>query len=286
MSHQYRRHRLFSEFRQACRAHRPNELVRAIARQSALIPPPPYNEQTILRMPPWGLAIAARESLLYGNEYRSKPVTENSIATLMKIFQQTFDDDALDARDDDLLVKLMTPIAYEQFPYQESIFEELSRSYAWMLDGLGDVQTDVITEETLAAMLDGVPLPEAIGAAFFLSVGASENQRLYRPEWLDQPNFAGVLELYSRSSIERMARRLTTDIAGFKAAFSSRPAATPKSRRFDYGCRSSRAFPAVAPLTETRPYAKAPSAASWPSPQRRRENIPPRPSMAGALAIN
>jgi hypothetical protein len=199
----------YSAFRQACRAFRPSELVPAIAGVSATLGEPPYADEVTRRMPPWGLAAAARESLLYGNEYRSEPVDTDALRTLMRKFQK-------------------------QFPYQESMFEELARSHAWMVEGLPDVETKVITEESLAAMLDGVPLREAIGATFFLQVGALQNGGVYLQSWLDQPNFTEVLNLYPRSNIEKMATRLTTTPAAFKAAFKEHAVGSAKAARFDY----------------------------------------------------
>ncbi|WP_158854867.1 hypothetical protein [Saccharothrix deserti] len=224
----------YSAFRQACRAFRPSELVPAIARASAALGEPPYPDEVTRRMPPWGLAAAARESLLYGNEYRSKPVDTDALRTLMRKFQIAMDLSQDDVRDENFLVRLLTRVTYEQFPYQESMFEELARSHAWMVEGLPDVETKVITEESLAAMLDGVPLREAIGATFFLQVGALQNGGVYLQSWLDQPNFAEVLNLYPRSNIEKMATRLTTTPAAFKAAFKEHAVGSAKAARFDY----------------------------------------------------
>lgn len=184
-------------------------------------------------MPPWGLAAAARESLLYGNEYRSKPVDVKALQTLMGKFRITRDIGEADAGANDFFVKLLTRVTYEQFPYQESMFEELARSYAWMIEGLPEVETKVLTEESLAAMLDGVPLREAIAATFFLQVGALQNGGVYKPTWLDQPNFTEALRIYPRTNIEKMASRLTTTPERFRAEFNNL-VGTAKATRFDY----------------------------------------------------
>lgn len=150
----------YSAFTQACRAFKPSELIPAIAQASASLGEPPYPDAVKHRMPPWGLAAAARDSLLYGNEYRSKVVDEEALRKLMHKFQIAMDIDDADVGSEDFLVRLMTRVTYEQFPYQESMFEELARSHAWMVEGLPDVETRVITEDSLAAMLDGVPFRE------------------------------------------------------------------------------------------------------------------------------
>jgi len=139
-----------------------------------------------------------------------------------------------DAQSDDFLVSLMTRVTHEQLPYQESMFDEVSRSHAWMVEGLGAVPTKVITEASLAGMLDGVSLREAIGATFFLQVGAWQNGGIYDEGWLDQPNFANVLEIYPRDNIEKMAKRLTTNRDDFKADYQLHSLGTEKAARYDY----------------------------------------------------
>lgn len=224
----------YSAFTQACRAFRPSELVPAIARTSATQGPPPYTNKVKHQVPPWGLAAAARESLLYGNEYRDRPVSDGALRALMLKFQiaMTLSDSDLD--DEDLLIKVSTRLTYEQFPYQESMFDELARSHAWMVEGLPQVETKVITEDSLAVMFDGVPLREAIGATFLLQVGALLNGGVYMQSWLDQPNFVEVLEIYPRSSIEIMAARLTTTPEAFRAAFKQNSVGAATMARFDY----------------------------------------------------
>jgi hypothetical protein len=78
--------RSYREFVQACRAYPPSRLVPAIARVSAALGEPPYADDVKRHLPPWGLAVAARESLLYGNEHRDKTVSDTAINDLMRRF--------------------------------------------------------------------------------------------------------------------------------------------------------------------------------------------------------
>ena len=100
----------YSAFTQACRAFKPSELIPAIARASAALGEPPYSDAVKHRMPPWGLAAAARDSLLYGNEYRSKPVDETALQKLMHKFQIAMDIDDADVGSVDFLVRLMPQV--------------------------------------------------------------------------------------------------------------------------------------------------------------------------------
>lgn len=227
-------HLPYSAFAQACRAFRPTDLVPAIAAMSARLGEPPYSDRLKARMPPWGLAAAARESLLRGNEHRSKPADEAALLDLMAKFQIAGDVKPSEAGDEGFLVRMMTNMTYEQFPYQESMFEEVSRSHAWLIDGLPDVETKVISESSLTAMLDGITLGEAIGATFLLHVGALHNAGLYMPQWLDQSNFVDVLDVYPRTHIEKTAARLTTTPDEFRLAYNAVAVGTDRAARYDY----------------------------------------------------
>lgn len=224
----------YSEFIQACRAFKPSELIPAIAQVSANLSEPPYSRYVMHRMPPWGLAAAARDSILYGNERRSKIIDDNALLKLMNKFQITDDIDDNDIKSEHFILRTMTLHAYEQFPYQESIFEEVSRSYAWMVEGLPDVKTQVITEDSLADMFDGVPLREAIAATLVLQAGALQNGGLYKSDWFDQPNFAKLLDIYPRANIDKISARLITTPDAFRNAFEANSIGRAKAARFSY----------------------------------------------------
>ena len=115
--------RSYGEFVQACRAYRPSELVPALARISAAFGEPPYSDRDKFERPPWGLATAARESLLYGNENRNKAVSDRAIDDLMRRFFHAEALPNLRPGDTGFLLSLLTPVMYEQFPWQESIFK-------------------------------------------------------------------------------------------------------------------------------------------------------------------
>lgn len=224
----------YSAFRQACRAFKPSELVPAIAKMSASFGEPPYSKGIRHQYPPWGLAAAARESILFGNEHRSKAPDDEALTALMHKFQIAMDLSDLEAQSGGLLLSLTTRLSHEQLPYEESAFEEVSRSHAWMVEGLTEVPTKVITEQALADMLDGISLREAIGATFFMQIGAFQNHGQYNAGWLDQPNFVDVLKIYPRHTIETMAKRLTTTPAEFKNSYDTWALGTQSAARFDY----------------------------------------------------
>lgn len=232
MNYQFNRPYDYEDFKNAVRKFRPSDLVPQIANMSASLKEPPYSDDVLNFFPPWGLAAAARESLLFGNEFRSSNVNRHELQGLMEKFQETVD---LPPQDDtDFYLKFMTQFMYEQYPFQESMFEEVSRSHAWMVQGLHEVQTEVISEATLASMLDGVPIKDAIGATFLLQVGAWQNSGTYNPNWLNMKHFTEVLEIYPRKNIEKMAARITTTPQQFRENFIATAPETQRATRFNY----------------------------------------------------
>ena len=80
-------------------------------------------------MSPWGLAAIARESLLHGNVHRrSRPIGETDIRRLHALFASTYGRREDELRDSSL--EIVTRHVHEQFPFQESDFEELTRTVA------------------------------------------------------------------------------------------------------------------------------------------------------------
>src|SRR6478736_6026863 len=64
----------FSEFRQTIRRHRPSDLLPALAALAVAGGDPPFTTQMLSNAPPWAVALAARESILWGNEHRQAGV--------------------------------------------------------------------------------------------------------------------------------------------------------------------------------------------------------------------
>ena len=95
---------------------------------------------------------------------------------------------------------ILARVAYEQFPYQETIFQEMARPEVFFNDYSGRKQLEVISEESLAELL-GAPVRAAVAVALILYASAKNNLGFFDPAWLDQPNFAEVLDLVPRGQI-------------------------------------------------------------------------------------
>ena len=96
----------------------------------------PTSFNILSRVPPWATALAARESLLWGNEHRCTDVTSDSLRLIINAHNDISDGDP--APGEGGLLDIMIRLAYEQFPYQEWIFEEVSRSHALMVEGAAE----------------------------------------------------------------------------------------------------------------------------------------------------
>lgn len=250
------RHIPYRDFRQACRAYPPSTFIPAIASIAARLGPPPYSDAVRMRTPPWGLAAAAKECIVHSNEFRSGELTEAKASQLLSLFAESGDLQPERDRTDSFVLEILTAIMHEQLPYQEPVFEELSRSHAWIVEGLADVDTRVIDQTALTDMLGGVSLRDTIGSTFFLQVGAYQNSGMFLHGWLDQPNFMPVVALYPKANIEHVASRLTINKEDFKSAVNQHSTGLRHLERADYNPLISTPFvqlpgnPPIAPVPQ------------------------------------
>lgn len=113
----------YSDFRQAVRRFPPSTFLPALAEHTARLDPLIRGREE--GSWPWAASAMARESALYSNEHRHGGTpTEKDFARLYNCFNN-----ADDPEDDPSLSDILTPMAYEQFGYGESEFEELSRAW-------------------------------------------------------------------------------------------------------------------------------------------------------------
>jgi len=206
----------FSEFRQIVRRHRPSELLPVIASLATAVEGPPYDMDVIRFMQPWGLATIARESVLHGNEHRKPGISQDDVTTLMNAHNNIYEEAS--RPEDHSALSIITRVAYEQFPYQESVFEEISRTHALLIDGLPHIEAEVLTEETWTHVL-GAPLPKVVGSTFLLHVAAERNAGWFDPAWLDGDAFEEVLKAWPREVVLDRVGRLSSTFDEFRAAY-------------------------------------------------------------------
>lgn len=168
--------------------------------------------------------------ILFCNDHRDRDLTGEG---LVRIF--TGWSDLYEARDEHDMhpLTILTRHAFEQFPYQESTFEEVSRSQALLVEGAREVACEVITEDSLNQMLGG-PVGDVVGATFFLHVAALKNNGWFDPGFLDMPDLPKIYSLWPRATIEKRLRDLTLTVPQFQDDFHSVNTSPATQQRWAY----------------------------------------------------
>ena len=210
----------YREFRESVRRYRPSDLIPALARYSAEAyrdsewPDPRGN-------PPWAIAAIARDSILHGNDHRHAPVDKGTVRKLVGAFNNTYDKV-------DGTAAILTPLAYEQFPYQESRIEELSRAHALFEDPALGPAPDW-------SEVFGMPLYEAVRAAFALGVWVTIENGLFDPATMDLAHMQEVFETVApREQIEKVVDALTTTVVAAKEMKTTVPALDRSLQRWEF----------------------------------------------------
>jgi hypothetical protein len=95
---------------------------------------------------------------------------------------------------------ILSRLAYEQFQYQESVFEEMTRPLAFFDDYSERKKLEVISKAALTDLI-GAPLATSVGVALMLHTSAHVNGGFFDPTWMDQTNFVRVLEELPREEV-------------------------------------------------------------------------------------
>ena len=229
----------FAEFRQLVRRYRPSDLLPALGALALVGGEPPFSPQLLRNAPPWAIALAARESILWGNEYRREGVTADDLRVVFNAHNSIHEGDVAPSTTG--LLSMLTRLAYEQFPYQESIFEEVSRSHALLVDGIGEIDAEVLDEGAWHRLL-GAPLGQIVGATFFLQVAATKNSGWFDHKWLDRDDLQPLYARWPRHVIEQRAEQLSSSFEDFRTAYESVPHPPIGYERYAYNPLVARPF--------------------------------------------
>lgn len=148
---------------------------------------------------PWALAAVAKASICDGNRYRTTPVRADTIRRACHMYNNLKPEE-LDHAELKSAFSILLRMAYEQFPYQESPYEEMARAEAFFGGYSGRKPLEVLGGNALEQLL-GAPLRQAVGVATMLYASAHVNAGFFDPSWMDQPQFAEVLEIVPRQQI-------------------------------------------------------------------------------------
>lgn len=230
----------FSQFRQEVRKYRPSELLPVLAQVATVGADEPAGGTLLSSLPPWGIALMARESVLWGNEHRDAPVTGESLRRLINTHNNLFTPD-IGVEDPSWALDMMIRLAFEQFPYQESVFEEVARPHALMVEGVAGVAVEVLTESAWGRIF-GAPLGQVVGATFFLQVAANVNNGWFDPDWLNRDDLQALYDLWPRDVIEERIAKLSATVEEFREAYESVPHPPEGYERYAYNPLTRRPF--------------------------------------------
>lgn len=189
----------WQEFVQRIRAHRRTDLLRTLAAVAAedftgLVAAPRTGGWN-----PWSIAAVARESIAYGNEHRSKPITDQALARILDAFHD-LDDPIISGGEASGPWDLLLRLAYQQFDVSGSVFPELARFAAMFDRDYPAAEYSTLNADSLRELL-GVPVTDYLGATFLFTVGAMRNQGQFDLAWLTQPQFRPVVETISAETL-------------------------------------------------------------------------------------
>jgi hypothetical protein len=188
----------YKEFSDYARRFNQEDLLTAVAQLAAALPDD-VSELPYRTTPPWALAGLVKASICEGNPYRSTGVRPKDILVGCHMYNNLLTHE-LHQPGLNSAFNILACIAYEQFPYQESIFEEMARPELFFGDYSGRKQLEVISEESLTDLL-GAPVRTAVAVALILYASTRENAGFFDPAWLDLPMFAKVLDVIPRERI-------------------------------------------------------------------------------------
>lgn len=192
----------YLEFRQAVRRYAPSVLIPFLAKHSARHDPMRNGTADVMQRPPWAVSAIARDALLYGTEFRAAVPDDRALQHLFSLYM-----DVVGFTDESSIASIMTPLAYEQFPYQESAFEELARIHALFVDPALGPAADW-------SEVFGMSLDDAVRAVIVLNGWVAHNQGQYDPAILDLPHFQEVFaRVAPRTQIEGLVKALTMTVA-------------------------------------------------------------------------
>ena len=210
----------YSDVIRAVQRYRPTNLIPFLAAHSA------EREHTlgpseVGQWFPWAISGIAKESVLTGDEFRRPTIDASGLALLVKLFNGN---DYLGPGRS--AASMLAPIFYEQFPYQESVFEEMARTHALLVESEPD-QAKIPWEDAL-----GLSLDQAMRASHVLHSWAIQDRGRHDKRVFYRTDMQEFYDrVAARDEILTTAALLTSDIHGLRVARANadQKAAIPES---------------------------------------------------------
>lgn len=227
----------FQEFEQRVRRYPTSEVLQRVADAASTLDGLPRGLRTTgpftNNVQPHALAAVAKAAIVAGNDHRARAVGIPDLEMLCQAFHSIEEPFTKTGSAPGSLASFMVRIAYEQFPFQQSMFEDLARTEA-LLRAATRTDQGVITPEFWHEAL-GCTLTEFVGVGMLLNVGALKNRGYYDPSWLSQANFEAILARLPASTIRSVSERffLSTRVQ-FRTTAAEHRLHDPWLRRFEF----------------------------------------------------
>lgn len=228
----------YSEFIAAARRRTPSTLLPRLAAVSASqFDGGAYVSRAGAVIYPWVIAAAARENIAFGNEKRSTtPVTAKDLGRLRDVYMNLDEPFLSSAGKPDELESLLVRVAFEQFPYQHSRYEDLTRVMLLFDRDYSALNCRVLSPAAWVTLL-GLPIDAFMRTAFFVMVGARVNEGWFDPAWLTMPHIKPALDALEISGPQVMdvfSRIFATDFATVKQRVTQERQSDPRLHRFEF----------------------------------------------------
>lgn len=232
--YRYARKVHYQEFVQRVRQHAPSSLLPLVAKVSAHYSEPGGWHLDRYRVcTPWNLAEVTRVSLAFGNEHR-KPATEQDILYCCAACAALVDPD-LSQLTTDGFAKFMLRLSGQQMGYQLPVRNELARSIALFEHTTTSRSLEVLRDGWAHDLLN-CSVSEYVGVAFLFYVAALRNAGVFSLDWLDQENFAPLVEEVPADTIRGVAEQhfITTPAQFRTAQPKPKPRQHPDTWRYQF----------------------------------------------------
>jgi hypothetical protein len=171
----------YADFVQRVRRHRPSDLLIALAHTSVQLFEQEAWTADRVRLP-WAIAAAAKASIVAGNEHRKPGVTDKDVIQICAAYNALDTPLANDPTEtSETIGAFLVRTSYEQFRYQESHFEEISRLGA-MFETVEGLRTEILDRALIERVL-GCSLGEFVAAGFVLATSTQANDGFFDPDW-------------------------------------------------------------------------------------------------------
>lgn len=189
---------------------------------------------------PWAIAAAAKASLVAGNEHRRPGVSEKDVAAICRAYNALNSALTPDpATTTETLGAFLVRTSFEQFPYQQSYFEEICRLSA-LFENIDQLETKLLDHALIEHIL-GCTIEDWTVGGFILATSTQANTGFFDPEW---PAVQEAIDPYFSAEKLRaiFETHFLTDIRRLRCEAAAAQQADDRLRHHEFNPLTSRPF--------------------------------------------